>query len=87
MIAFECGASALLAAILATPFMGRVALYGSQGWTEIRDRTHPENPTGCDVTIAHRGAAPETALRHHFRPCAPIWRALPAPRLAGLPAP
>ena len=35
MITFECGASALLAAILATPFMGRVALYGSQGWTEI----------------------------------------------------
>jgi predicted dehydrogenase len=55
MIAFESGASALLTAILATSFMGRIAVYGSQGWIEIRDRTHPEHPTGWDVTVAPRG--------------------------------
>jgi predicted dehydrogenase len=55
MIAFETGATALLTAVLATSFMGRIAVYGSQGWIEIRDRTHPEQPTGWDVTIAPRG--------------------------------
>jgi predicted dehydrogenase len=58
MIAFESGASALLSAILATSFMGRIAVYGSQGWIEIRDRTHPEQPTGWDVTVAPRGKPP-----------------------------
>jgi predicted dehydrogenase len=59
-IAFENGATALLSAILATPFDGRLAVYGSQGWMEIRDRTHPENPTGWDVTTVHRGEEPMT---------------------------
>ena len=58
MIAFESGASALLTAILATSFMGRLAVYGSQGWIEIRDRTHPEDPTGWEVTVALRGKPP-----------------------------
>ena len=44
--------------------MGRIAVYGSQGWIEIRDRTHPEHPTGWDVTVTHRGKAPVT----HFLP-------------------
>jgi predicted dehydrogenase len=48
----------MITAILATPFAGRVALYGSQGWLEIRDRTHPEQPTGWDVTTVYRGATP-----------------------------
>lgn len=49
-IRFESGAIATLNAVLATPFMGRLALLGSKGWMEIRDRTHPEHPTGWDVT-------------------------------------
>jgi predicted dehydrogenase len=65
MIAFESGASALLTAILATAFMGRIAVYGSQGWIEIRDRTHPEHPTGWDVTTALRGKTPAA---HFLRP-------------------
>jgi len=60
MLAFESGATALLTAILATPFVGRVAVFGSQGWMEIRDRTHPEHPTGWDVTVVHRGESPAT---------------------------
>jgi predicted dehydrogenase len=27
---------------------------------EIRDRTHPEHPTGWDVTVVHRGESPAT---------------------------
>jgi predicted dehydrogenase len=58
MIRFESGASALLTAILATPFFSRLAVFASQGWAEIRDRTHPEQPTGWDVTTLQRGGAP-----------------------------
>ena len=53
-IAFESGATAMLGAVLATPFMGRLALLGSKGWMEIRDRSHPENSTGWDVTSVLR---------------------------------
>jgi predicted dehydrogenase len=61
-IGFENGATAMLGAVLATPFMGRLALLGSKGWMEIRDRSHPENSTGWDVTCVHRDQAPATAF-------------------------
>ena len=70
MIAFESGATAILSAILATPFIGRIALYGSQGWMEIRDRTHPEHPSGWDVTVSRRGGSQAT----HFVPPHPAVR-------------
>jgi predicted dehydrogenase len=59
-IGFESGATAMLGAVLATPFLGRLALLGSKGWMEIRDRSHPENSTGWDVATVHRGQAPAT---------------------------
>ncbi len=61
-IGFESGATAMLGAVLATPFMGRLALLGSKGWMEIRDRSHPENSTGWDVTSVHQDEAPVTAF-------------------------
>jgi predicted dehydrogenase len=57
MIRFRSGANALLTAVLATPFDGRLALYGSKGWAEIRDKTHPEAPEGWTVTTVIRGEA------------------------------
>jgi len=60
MMAFPGGANALISAILATPFEGRFAVYGSKGWVEVRDRTHPEHPTGWDVTRALRGKPRES---------------------------
>jgi predicted dehydrogenase len=72
-LAFESGATAMLTAILATPFVGRLAVYGSKGWMEIRDRTHPELSTGWDVTTVHRGetlvitfAPPHPAVRDNL---------------------
>jgi len=62
MIGFESGATAMLGAVLATPFMGRLALLGSKGWMEIRDRSHPENSTGWDVTSVHRDQTPVTTF-------------------------
>ncbi|MDF2825506.1 MAG: oxidoreductase [Mycobacterium sp.] len=61
-IAFEKGQTALITAILTTPFVGRVTVLGSQGWAEIRDRNHPENPQGWDVTRQIRGQAAESAF-------------------------
>lgn len=57
LIRFRSGANGLLTAILATPFDGRLALYGSKGWVEIRDKTHPEAPEGWTLTVALRGEA------------------------------
>lgn len=59
-LGFEHGRTALITAILTTPFVGRVAVLGSRGWTEIRDRSHPEQPAGWDVTTVRRGSQPET---------------------------
>jgi predicted dehydrogenase len=61
-IAFEKGQTALITAILATPFVGRVTLLGSEGWVEIRDRTHPEDPQGWDVTRQIRGEPAHSAF-------------------------
>ena len=51
LITFKCGANALISAILATPYDGRFALYGSKGWAEMRDLSHPDAPTGSSLTI------------------------------------
>ncbi|MGA9746848.1 MAG: Gfo/Idh/MocA family oxidoreductase [Nocardioides sp.] len=59
---FEKGQTALITAILTTPFAGRVTVLGSKAWVEIRDRNHPEDPQGWDVTTVHRGADPETTF-------------------------
>jgi predicted dehydrogenase len=52
---FQGGGHALISAVLATPFDGRVAVYGSKGWAEVRDKTHPESPEGWTLTTALRG--------------------------------
>jgi predicted dehydrogenase len=61
-LGFDGGATAMLGAVLATPFLGRLALLGSKGWMEIRDRTHPQNSTGWDVTSVHRDETPISVL-------------------------
>ena len=37
-----------------------MAFYGSKGWVEIRDRSHPQQPTGWDVTRVMSGGDPIT---------------------------
>jgi predicted dehydrogenase len=59
-LGFETGETALITAVLATPFVGRVAMLGSEGWMEIRDRSHPQDPQGWDVTRTPRGGEPAT---------------------------
>jgi predicted dehydrogenase len=55
LVTFKSGGHALITAILATPFAGRFAVYGSMGWAEIRDKTHPEAPEGWTITTCIRG--------------------------------
>ncbi|MES2183692.1 MAG: Gfo/Idh/MocA family oxidoreductase [Pseudomonadota bacterium] len=55
MVTFKRGGHALISAILATPFAGRFAIYGSQGWVEVVDRVHPEASEGWVVNVCIRG--------------------------------
>lgn len=55
---FESGASAQLSAILATPFQGRVRVFGSKEWIEVADRAHPDDSAGWDVTRATSTGSP-----------------------------
>jgi len=58
MFGFASGATAMLGAVLAAAFIGQFALLGSKSWMEIRDRSHPENSTGWDVTSVQRAKRP-----------------------------
>ena len=60
LVNFKSGGNALLSAILATPFDGRFAVYGSKGWAEVRDKAHPESPQGWTLTTHLRGKNKET---------------------------
>jgi len=54
LVTFKSGANALISAILATPFEGRFAVYGSKGWADVRDKAHPESPQGWTLTVSLR---------------------------------
>jgi predicted dehydrogenase len=54
-VGFAGGGNALISAMLATPFDGRFAVYGSHGWVEVRDKAHPEAPRGWTLTTCLRG--------------------------------
>lgn len=61
-LGFENGRTAMITAVLTTPFAGRLTVLGSKAWVEIRDRNHPEDPRGWDVTTVRRGAEPESVF-------------------------
>jgi predicted dehydrogenase len=60
LLSFKSGASALISGILATPFVGRFALYGSHGWAELLDKEHPETPEGWIMNVRLRGEKLQT---------------------------
>ena len=55
LVSFKNGGHALISAILATPFDGRFAIYGNEGWIDVRDNAHPESPAGWVLTHCKRG--------------------------------
>ena len=60
LVSFRSGANALLSAMLATPFIGRFAVFGNRGWVEVRDKAHPEAPEGWTLTHCARGGKSQT---------------------------
>ena len=75
LLTFRAGGHALLSAMLATPFVGRFALYGSHGWIEVRDKNHPEAPEGWEFIVCKRGGRPE---RRDFPPARAVLANLEA---------
>ena len=75
LVTFRSGGHALISAILATPFVGRFAVFGSQGWAEVRDKTHPEAPEGWTLTTCLRG---ERALSVDMPPAPAVLHNLEA---------
>ena len=61
LVNHKSGANSLISAVLATPFDGRFAVYGNEGWAEVRDKAHPEAPEGWTLTVAKRGSRPQSA--------------------------
>ena len=54
-IRFRGGGSAYISASLGYPFISRFAVFGSDGWIEVRDRAHVESPDGWVVTKGLKG--------------------------------
>jgi len=75
LLKFRRGGHALISAMLATPFVGRFALYGSHGWIEVRDKNHPESPEGWEFIVCRRGGRPE---RRDFPPAPAVLANLEA---------
>lgn len=60
-VRFKDGGTAYVSATLVTPFISRFAVFGTQGWIDIRDKAHVESPDGWVVTRASTGRAIEVA--------------------------
>lgn len=45
-LGFQSGATAHMNAILNTPHFIRLHIYGSEGWVEVRNNSHPDTPGG-----------------------------------------
>lgn len=59
-LGFSSGVVGTISVISATPFYGRLAIFGSEGWIEVRDDAHPEENSGAMVTRCSRGGRPVT---------------------------
>ena len=60
LVRYRNGCTAYVSAILATPFISRIALFGSDGWIEIRDKAHIEASEGSWLTRCAKGGRPVT---------------------------
>jgi predicted dehydrogenase len=57
LVRFRNGSNALISALLATPFEARFAVYGSNGWAEVRDKARPEASKGWTLMTSTRDGA------------------------------
>ncbi|MCS6932358.1 MAG: hypothetical protein NZM27_09130 [Acetobacteraceae bacterium] len=59
MLRCRSGATAFVSAILETPLYIATRVFGSQGWAEIRNSTHPDTPGPALVTLRFRDGTEE----------------------------
>jgi predicted dehydrogenase len=60
-VRFKDGGTAYVSATLVTPFVSRIAVFGTRGWIDIRDKAHVESPDGWVVTRTSTGMPIETS--------------------------
>jgi predicted dehydrogenase len=78
LVSFRNGGHAVISAILATPFAGRFAIYGSKGWVEVCDRAHPEMSEGWTLTCCVRGQNKGRPVQTEFPAASGVLRNLEA---------
>lgn len=59
-VEFSGGRTATLNALTHTPFFSRLAVFGSDGWAEVRDKAHVQTPEGWFLTTCLGDGKPET---------------------------
>lgn len=59
-VEFSGGRTATLNALTHTPFFSRLAVFGSDGWAEVRDKAHVQTPEGWFLTTCLGDGGPET---------------------------
>ena len=59
-IKFQNGCTASLTALTHTPFFSRIAIFGSKGWVEVRDKAHVQAPEGWTLTTCLKDGRPQT---------------------------
>lgn len=59
-VKFENGRTASLNAFTHTPFFSRLAIFGANGWVEIRDKAHVQAPEGWFFTTCYTDGKAET---------------------------
>lgn len=52
---FFGGGFASITAMLATPFYSRISIFGTEGWIEVTDKAHPEDPKGSQLVTCIGG--------------------------------
>jgi hypothetical protein len=60
LMRFESGATGYLNAILVTPLYIGLTIFGSEGWAEVRNSTHPDTPGPTTLTVQYRDGRRET---------------------------
>ena len=59
-VKFENGRTASLNAFTHTPFFSRLAIFGANGWVEVRDKAHVQAPEGWFFTTCYTDGKAET---------------------------
>jgi predicted dehydrogenase len=59
-VKFENGRTASLNAFTHTPFFSRLAIFGAEGWVEVRDKAHVQAPEGWFYTTCFTDGKAET---------------------------